>query len=209
MKVYDFPQYSDLWWEIRRGVPTCSNFDKIITAKTGKLSSQVRDYIAELLGDIATKGPLEPKGFVSPAMLNGSMLEPKARAWYAFEHNADVQEVGFCVSDCGRFGGSPDGLIGADGCLELKCPTNKTQVKYLLDGGLPSEYRAQVNGHLIVTGRAYCDFLSYADDLPPLLVRVTPDNFTATLRVCLDEFWDLYQDAYGKIFPDRPMKLAA
>lgn len=209
MKTFDMPQYSKSWWEVRRGVPTCSNFGRIITPKTGKLAAAHEEYICELLGDVANPGDLAPAGFVSPAMLQGSLLEPEARHFYCMERGVDVHEIGFCLDDRGRFGGSPDGLIGADGCLELKCPQFKTQIRYLLDGGLPDEYRAQVHGHLIVTGRKYCDFLSYCVGLEPLLVRVESDDFTVKLMECLGQFWNNYAAAWEKIFPGREIKLAA
>jgi hypothetical protein len=86
-----------------------------------------------------------------------------------------VEQVGFCTLDDGTFGCSPDSLVGDDGMLEIKCPSPAVHVGYLLGDKLPTTYRAQVQSQLFVTGRAWCDFLSYHPDLPPLLVRVEPD----------------------------------
>lgn len=192
-------QYSPEWWEAHRGVPTASNFSKIITPKTGKLSASSADYICELIAQKATLGSIEPDGYVSQAMRNGTETEPEARKWYEMEAGLDVRQVGMIFSACGRFGCSPDGVIGDDGGLEIKCPMLKTQVAYLLDGNLPSEYRAQVHGFLIVSGRAWCDFLSYAPGLAPLLLRVTRDEYTDLLETALEQFWDSYQYALSRI----------
>jgi hypothetical protein len=187
--IYDCAQYSDLWWQLRRGVPTASAFDRILTPKTLKPSSQQEDYIAELIAEkSAFHVPFSTERGMTRAMEDGIDREPEARQWFSMQTDADVQQVGFVLSECGRWGASPDGLIGDDGGLELKCPLAKTQVRYLMEGGLPSEYKAQVHGSLIVTGRAYWMFLSYCPGLPPLLVRVVPDSFTELLRKALDDF---------------------
>lgn len=201
-------QYSDEWWNLRRGIPTASSFDRILTAKTMKPSSQQADYIAELIADLANPDPAftahQPQ---TRDMANGTNMEPEARRWYSMATDQDVQQVGFVVSACGRFGCSPDGLIGETGGLELKCPTLKTQVRYLQSGELPAEYRAQVHGCLIVTGREWWDFASYAPGLKPLLVRVVPDEFTEALRRELERFHERYQRIREEI--GLPIKGAA
>lgn len=198
MKVIQCEQYSDEWWEARRGIPTASSFDRIITP-SGKLSAQADDYINELIGERVC---LTPKFFTdrpqSRAMANGTDCEPQARSWYELEH-ADVQRVGFIMTDDGRFGCSPDGLVGANGLLELKCPMLKTQVKYLRAGGLPPEYKPQVHGQLVVTGREWVDFVSYAPGLEKLLVRVTPDAYTREVKVALEVFYENYRAAYSQV----------
>lgn len=189
-RVFDFPQYSEEYWQTRRGIPTASNFGRIITPKKMQLSAGADDYIAELIADkVANVTPFSTDRPMTREMADGTNREPEARQWYAMQADADVREVGFLLTDCGRFGCSPDGLIGEDGGLELKCPTLKTQVKYLLDGGLPDEYKAQVHGSLIVSGRKWWEFVSYAPGLPPLLIRVYPDSFTELLRKALEDFY--------------------
>jgi hypothetical protein len=200
MKVHDCVQLSPEWFEARRGIPTASNFDRIITPKTMKLASAADDYIAELIAEVFHIGPLSDlQTPMSRAMLHGVDSEPAARAFYSLETGCDVQQVGFITTDDGRAGSSPDGLVGDEGCIEIKCPQGKAHVVYLLAGGLPSEYRGQVHGNLLVTGLAWCDFLSYCEGLPPLLVRVTADAFTAALRAALEQFHERYQTALQKI----------
>ena len=199
MKIIDCIQGSPEWFEAHRGIPTASNFDRILTAKTMKLSAQADKFIAELIGQIFTIGSIEPKGYISRPMQDGILMEPEARRWYEFERNCEVRQVGMCLTDDGHFGASPDALVGEDGALELKCPLAATHVQYLLDGVLPSEYAAQVHGELIVTGREYVDFVSYCPGLPGFIVRQTPNAYTESLRKALDEFWTRYQVTLAKV----------
>lgn len=200
MKLYDCEQLSEAWFELHRGRPTASRFGRIITPRTGKLAAGADDLICELVAERFYPGQLiELAQPPSRAMLHGTQCEPEARRFYEMEVGRDVREVGFLATDDERFGASPDGLVGEDGGLELKCPQGKTQVRYLLDGVLPDDYRAQVHGCLIVSGRAWWDFLSYCPGLPPFLIRTYPDEFTVKLLAALEEFWDRYQGALSKL----------
>ena len=205
MKTFMCAQYSPEWWTIRRGVPTASEFDRIMTPKKRTYSAGAGGYIAQLIADTAC---LNPNFFTdrpqSRAMADGINNEPEARRYYELIAEHHVQQVGFCLTDDGRFGCSPDGLVGDDGGLELKCPQLNTQAKYLVKGELPLEYMCQVHGQLIVTGRKWWDFLSYAPGLAPLLVRVEPNDFTDLLRVHLERFWTQYQETKAKILPEPP-----
>lgn len=201
MKCFDFEQYSPEWWEIRRGVPTASRFSKIITPKTGKLSAQADTLIAELIAEKFRRGPVEPDRPINRAMEHGIATEDEARNWYSFDRGHELRQVGFCKTDDDRFGCSPDSLVNGDGVLELKCPNVDTHVGYVMEGGLPDEYRAQCHGHLIVTGRAWCDFVSYVTDqadLEPFVMRVVPDSFTDLLRAALDQFHEKYMATLAK-----------
>lgn len=203
MIIVDCEQLSLEWWQTRRGVPTASQFNRIITPAKRRYSSQARKYACELVAELRDFNPpwLSNQGrpYRSTAMQNGVDTEPEARRWYEVERNTDVTRVGFCLSDDLRFGCSPDGLIGDDGGLELKCPLLATQAEYLDAGVVPLEYLPQVHGSLIVTGRQWWDFMSYAPGLPPLLIRVVPDDFTEALRTCLDRFHEEYQELRRKL----------
>lgn len=199
MKIVACEQRSADWWECRRGIPTASAFDEILTPKTMKASASQEKFICRLIAEkYANVWPTEG-GFVSDAMQYGIDTETRARLSYEFLTDSEVSQVGFCLSDCGRFGCSPDGLIGDEGGLELKCPNLETHAKYLLDGGLPAEYKCQVHGSLIVSGLDWWDFMSHSDDLPPLIVRVEPDDFTKMLKDELQKFLEKLDAAVTKI----------
>lgn len=171
MRIIDCDQNSPEWFEARRGIPTCSNFDKIITTD-GKPSKQSQKYMYQLAGEAVTG--IKEESYQNAAMQRGIELEPEARSFYEMVKDVTVQQVGFCVVD--GYGGSPDGLVGDDGLIEIKCPSLAVAVSYLLDGKLPTEYFQQVHGLLLVTGRAWCDFISYYPGLRPLIVRVKRDE---------------------------------
>jgi hypothetical protein len=205
MKIFDMPQLSPEWFEARKGIPTASSFDKILTPKKGEASSSQEDYLCELVAERLALVPPADRP-MNGAMRHGVDFEAEARRWFEFETDAEVRQVGFVTTDCGRFGCSPDGLLlGPDGefvaGLELKCPQGKTHVKYLLDGTLPTEYRCQVHGALIVTGLPLWHFVSYAPGLAPLHVEVRPDAFTEKLRAALEVFDDRLQGALVKLAP--------
>lgn len=200
MRIVTASQRTPEWLQAKKGIPSASNFDRILTAKTGKPSAQADEYINELIAESLTDMLPERAEFIGTrAMQYGAETEAEACRWFSMQMNADVQQVGFCLSDCGRWGCSPDGLLGDDAGLELKCPLGKTQVRYLQDAVLPAEYKPQVHGALIVTGRSHWYFCSYCIGLPALLVRVEPDQYTDRLRAALVEFSERYQAALAKI----------
>jgi putative phage-type endonuclease len=180
-------QGSEQWFAERVGRPSASRFGEIITTK-GVPSKQAEKYLYELAGEriIGTK----TETYQTPAMLRGVEMEAEARQLYELMRDVEVEQVGICYQDEKRkFGASPDGLVGDDGCLEIKCPTLPVAVEYLLAGRLPTKYFQQVQGQLLVTGRAWVDFLSYYPGLSPLIVRVERDEtFLTYLKVALDDF---------------------
>ena len=119
-------------------------------------------------------------------MQHGIDTEPKARAYYEFMHEVDVLEIGLCLHDTIDAGASPDGLIGNDGLIEIKCPQAHTMVKYWRDNAknsrIPIEYLPQVQGQLWITERDWCDVLCYHESIKPMLIRVFRDeDFIASL----------------------------
>lgn len=214
MRYFDVEQSSEEWFLLRRGVPTASNFDRVLTPAKAQLSKQADSYIAELIGE--TMSLIPPDGIenaTTRAMQWGQRCEAEARSWYSMHRDCDVANGGFCMSECGRFGCSPDFIVGLElaeemdydsdkghyavarlaGAGELKCPQSQTQVEYLLDGQLPTAYRWQVHGHLWVTGAPWCDFMSYHPGLEPLLLRIERNEDTEMLGKALEAFWERYQ----------------
>jgi len=193
VKIIDVQQGSDEWLRARLGLPTASNFDRIITPKGLKPSASAVKYLARLCAEWYIGEPLDDYG--SGYTERGTGMEAEARDWYAFTTGRDVQQVGLCVTDCGRFGCSPDGLVGDSGGLEIKCPSAEVHMGYLL-GGLADEYAMQVQGGLWVTGREWWDLCSYHPTIPPVLVRIdrNPDVMAAFDRH-LPAFADLLDAA--------------
>lgn len=182
-------QGSPEWHSIRAGIPTASNFDKIITTK-GEPSKQAIKYLYTWAGEKITGASSE--SYQSDWMVRGIELEDEARSFYEMHVGEDVKKIGFVFKDDRRrMGCSPDGLVGDEGLLELKCPAIHTHVGYLLDGKLPTDYFTQVQGQLFVTGRKWCDFVSYYPGLKPFIIRAVPDNvFITKLETVLNKFCD-------------------
>ncbi len=197
MTILDHPQRSGPWYAARRGLPTCSRFDQILTAVTGKPSAAQSKLIDELLAESLCPVEEALPEYVSPEMEQGMRLEAEARCAYEFEfaNSQPIREVGFILSECGRFGGSPDALVGDDGGVELKAPSPSTHLGYIRGGTLPNEYRVSVHGYMVVTGRKWWDFASYARHLPRFCIRVQRDDFTAKLAAELEAFCAKYNAA--------------
>jgi len=171
MEIIKCRQGTPEWFEARAGKITASNFDKILTP-TGKLSSQAEKYLYQVAGE-AVLGTCE-ESYTSTWMQRGSDLEVEARQFFELATGLSVEQVGF-VSD-GGIGCSPDGLIGEDGGLEIKCPRLSNHVGYVLKGELPPEYKPQVQGSLLVTGRKFWYFMSYFPGMEPLILKVERDE---------------------------------
>lgn len=198
MRVSTMPQRSAEWYAARRGIPTASRFDAILTPAKGEPSKGQDKLICELIAESIQPPELGLiPTFVSPEMEQGMKLEGEARCCYELEYadGAHVSEVGFVLSDCGLFGGSPDALVGEDGGLEMKCPNLSTHIGYVRAGKLPDDYKCQVHGSMIVTGRPWWDFFSYARHVRPFRVRVYRDEFTAKLEAELLAFAKKYNEA--------------
>ena len=185
----DIPQGGPEWHQERLGRPSASRFGEIITTK-GEPSKQAEKYLYALAGERIVG--VAPESYQNAAMVRGLELEPEARRAYEFLYDVDVKQVGTCYPDeQKRYGASPDGLVGEDGLLEIKCPTLPVAVEYLMGNKLPTKYICQVQGQLLVTGRSWCDFMSYYPGLTPLVVRVERDDkLIAALKAALEEFCD-------------------
>lgn len=173
MQVINLEQGTQEWHDARKGVVTGSRFKDVVTPSKGDLSKSSKKYMYEL---VAERMGATVEFFSNEHMERGNELEDDARTAYEFIKDCEVIEVGFCLGDNKIIGVSPDGLIGTDGGLEIKCPKETTHISYLDDGGLPLIYKPQVQGSMWVTGRKWWDFMSYHPMLPPLIVRVFRDE---------------------------------
>ncbi len=197
MIVHNCDQYSDEWWALRRGVPTMSKCDKIITPKTAKLSTQSRQYMYELIAEPISQEE-EEKFEPTDWMLRGIELEEEARSWYEMQHNCDLAQVGFITNDEATLGCSPDSLTDVHG-VEIKCPKASTHVGYMLNGGLPDYYKPQVHGSMSITGLPWI-FISYHPDFDPLVVQVQPDDYTELVGKALMQFANDLSAARSQLF---------
>lgn len=174
--IKDIPQGSEEWTQLRLGVATASNFNKIITA-TGKESATLEKYALQLATE-STLFSAEPN-FKNEIMARGNELEAEARQVYQEETFNIVEEITMFKSDCGNFGYSPDGLVANDGLIEIKCPLATTHFQYILDDKVPSDYWQQLQGGLWVSGRNWIDFVSYHPNFKEkklFIKRVERDN---------------------------------
>jgi putative phage-type endonuclease len=181
------PQNSPEWLIARLGIPTASRFDEIITT-AGVASKSAKKYMYSLAVERITR--VKEESYQNATMQRGIEMEAEARQAYEIITGSEVKEVGLCYPNEKKlYGASPDGLIGDDGCLEIKSPTSAVHVEYLLGNALPTAYFQQTQGQLLVTGRKWCDFMSYFPGVMPLIIRVTPDKlFQKSLAVELEIF---------------------
>jgi len=182
MIILDHEQGTEEWLAARLGKPSASMFSKLIT-QTGKPSASADGYINELIAERIT-GQSEPF-HVTEWMERGTALEPEAREAYEFISANDVIETGFILDASFEFGCSPDGLIGDQGGLEIKCPAPKTMVSYLRDSQVGvKKYWQQIQGCMWITKRDWWDFFAYHPEMPHVLVRVERDEkYIAKLSV--------------------------
>jgi len=180
-------QGSDEWLRARMGKPTASEFERLITpakreTKDGEIKGWLptkgetrRAYAIYLLTELILDMPLA--GVNTAAMEHGKAWEPKARAAYEMMHGVDVELCGFCTNDEGTIGASPDGFVGEDGSIEIKCPERpEIHCGYMVNPqSFVDEYFAQTQGQLFVTGRKWTDQISYFGGMPMVTVRVLPE----------------------------------
>jgi hypothetical protein len=204
MKIFQMQQGTPEWDRVRRGVVTASEIECLITPlwkprTGGGAETYLNQKLAEKL-IVPDEADDEIGGSPSYAADQGTILETLALPWFAFETGLDVQRVGFCLSDDGRIGCSPDGLIGEDAGIEVKSPQAKKHIAYLRAGGLPKEYAAQVHFSMLVTGRASWWFVSYSQSLPKLVVEVKRDeSIQEKLRDVVDDFLAMFDREFSKL----------
>lgn len=158
-------QGTDEWFAARLGKVTASRVvDVLAKIKSGEAAARA-NYRAELVAERLTGK--QQDGFTTKQMQWGTDSEPLARAAYEAETGLMVDEVGLIDHpSIAMAGASPDGLVGADGQIECKCPSTKTHIETILADAVPSQYLPQIQWQLACTGRAWCDFVSFDPRMP-------------------------------------------
>lgn len=167
------------WFNLRLGKVTASRISDVMAKTKSGYSAGRANYMTELAIQILT-GVVEPS-FTSPAMQWGTDNEGKARDAYSFFTGNTVEEIAFINHPTiEQAGASPDGLVGDDGLVEIKCPNSNTHCATLLTGKIKNEYLLQMQWQMACSGRKWCDFVSYDPRFPEELVifikRVARDD---------------------------------
>ena len=187
LQISDCAQGSDEWLALRGGIPTASQFHTVLArGKGGGDSITRRKYMYTLAGQIIT-GEFVTAWEGNEHTERGKLLEADAIAQYEFAHDIDTQTVGFLRR--GRAGASPDRLVGDAGLVEVKTRLPHLQIELLLSGEVPTEHKAQIQGELWVSGREWCDFVSYWPKLALFHKRVYRDEmYICDLAKAVDVF---------------------
>ena len=190
MKIHEVQQGSAAWLALRAAIPTASEFGNLVTPKKWEIKkgAAAESYLCEKIAAWWLGMPLQEfKSF--GAVEQGTILEEEAIPHCIYDLGLEVQRIGFCTTDNGTVGCSPDGLIGETSGLECKCCQPDTHVGYLLGGVLPEIYGPQVHGSMLVTGRSEWKFLSYCRGFKDLFLTIPRDEkIQAVLETALSDF---------------------
>lgn len=171
-------QRSPEWFAARLGRATGSRFNDIICRTRSGYAASRKNYRAELIVERLTG--TKDDSYTSSAMQWGIDNEPVARLQYMLNTGKDVEDTGFWIHDELMAGASPDGFVGTDGLLEIKCPNTATHIDTLTYKKLPKQYLAQVQGQMWITERKWCDFVTFDPRMPEnaqmLVIRVDRDD---------------------------------
>jgi putative phage-type endonuclease len=158
-------QGSEEWKAARVGKVTASRICDLVAKTKSGYSTSRANYLAELVAERLTGVAAE--SYQNAAMAWGQATEPQARDAYVFHKDAEVTEVGLIDHpSIDMSAASPDGLVGAEGLVEIKCPLTATHIETLLGGCVPSKYLLQMQWQMACTGRSWCDFVSFDPRMP-------------------------------------------
>jgi putative phage-type endonuclease len=195
MVVYDqIKQGTSEWLEIRKGVPTASQFATVMAKGEGKTRTE---YMLKLAGEVITGERMF--SFSNKHTERGHEFEPEARELYMLQSDLDVREIGFIRADYSA-GASPDALVGNDGLLEVKTKLPHIQLEVLLSGKVPTGHIKQIQGQMLIAEREWCDFVSYWPGLPLYIKRVFRDeSLISEMRKAIYQFNDELNEIVNKV----------
>lgn len=155
-------QRTENWFIARMGFVTASRVSDVMAKTKTGFSSTRKNYMAQVVAERLTGISHAPDLSNNKAVLWGIEHEADARAAYEFISSNDVADAKFVIHPTIEYcGATPDGLVGDDGLIEIKCPNTATHIEYLLEKKIPRDYRLQMTLQLACTGRQWCDFVSY------------------------------------------------
>jgi putative phage-type endonuclease len=164
--MLDLVQGTEAWLLARCGKVTASRVADVVAKTKSGYSASRATYMGELIAERLTGVPAS--SYSNAAMAWGTATEPLAREAYRAQSFDDVIEVGFVSHPrIPQAGASPDGYVGEEGLVEIKCPNTATHIETLLGGKVPAKYETQMLWQMACTGRASCDFASFDPRLPP------------------------------------------
>lgn len=201
MIIHDLEQRSPEWYKLRSGIPTASEFSKLVTSK-GEPSKSLEGYAVTLANEAFVGMPVD--AWEGNAWTErGRELEEEALRLYMFAYDVEVAECGFVTTDDGLAGCSPDGLVGNDGMVEVKCLKGENHTKtimyYQKHGRCPTDYVQQTQGQMLICERKWCDLIFMHPQLPMLTIRQTPD----------EKVWDGLNKGIFDVIAERDRVLAA
>lgn len=197
MKIHtNMEQNSTEWLIARSGKVTASELDSLISptwkARTG---DGPKTYLHKKLAEVWIGGNLPSLNGIFD-IENGKILEEEAKPFYTALTGEQIVNAAFIETDDGRGGCSPDGLIGDDCGIEIKCPRMETHIGYLLEGELPKDYLAQVYGSMYFSERKRWKFMSYRRNFPPFIIEVKRDEeIMSSISSALERFYEVFDDA--------------
>ena len=191
-------QRTDEWFAARLGKVTASKVSDVMSKGMGR-----ETYMTYLIAEVLTTE--RASSFTNTAMEWGTATEPYARQAYEALNNLWVEEIGFAQHPTiERAGASPDGLVGDDGLIEIKCPNTATHLDTLIDKTVPKKYINQMQFQMACTGRKWCDFVSFDNRLPEdlqiFVLRVERDDkHIAEMEIAITKFLAEMQEKIDKL----------
>lgn len=194
MIIHNFDQRTDEWYQIRLGKLTGSDFHTFLgngETKKNKLLQKAAEKIT---------GKSDEEHFVTEDIQRGIDLEDEAILAYEMTSGNNVDKVGF-IEENEFVGCSPDGLVGDDGIIEVKCPKQSVFLKQVIDQKIKPEYYTQIQFNLLISGRKWCDYIAYNKNFPLFIKRFEIDTearekIVKAIEECtgkIKEFISLYE----------------
>ena len=206
-------QGSAAWLAERAGKVTASKVADVIAKTRSGWGASRANYMALLIAERLTGQPAD--SYTNAAMQWGTDQEPHARAAYEAETGSLVEQVGFITHPViSMSGASPDGLVGPDGLIEIKCPSTATHIETLLGAEIDHKYFCQMQWQMACTGRAWCAFASFDPRMPEhmrlhVAIVKRDDKFIASLEKDVREFLCELDAKLAALNKSHPLKEAA